>query len=425
MIDSYTDLVTVSLGVIPVIAVCKISIHNATPLRELRYKAQTIACSIAAIGLCVVGFSDHYASFIREHKPLRYYANPIYPLYSVGKYLVDTSTVAASTPKEMIKILPEAAIQTADVDRELIILVVGETARRDRFSLNGYVRNTNPELAREKNLVSYSNISSCGTSTAVSVPCMFALKGREKFDNKTAKYTENILDVLARTGVNVLWRENNTGSKGVADRIEYENFTTSDLNPVCDIECRDIGMLHGLQDYIDSKSGDILIVLHQMGNHGPAYFKRYPSEFERFKPACQSKELSSCSGQEITNAYDNAILYTDYFLSQEIAFLKENTPAFETAMLYVSDHGESLGEKGLYLHGMPYLFAPRQQTEVPLIVWVGDSSDIDLVSALTYKNKTNSHDALFGSLLAAFEVDTNWQEYASPLYSVREPDDEY
>jgi len=328
--------------------------------------------------------------------------------------------VSAST--KLVRIAPDAKIPATDNDHELIIMVVGETARSDRFSLNGYQRNTNPALVLENRLISYTHISACGTSTAISVPCMFALAGHENFDRKTAKQTENILDLLDHAGVSVLWRDNNSDSKGVAVRIKYEDYKNPTVNPVCDTECRDIGMLHGLQNYIDAQEGDILIVLHQMGNHGPAYYKRYPPEVEHFKPACHSAELSECSAEEINNAYDNAIRYTDYFLSMVIALLKANTPTFETTMLYVSDHGESLGENGLYLHGMPYLFAPREQTLVPLIIWAGSSSDIDLTSARAYHTMDNSHDAVFHALLSLFEIKSNFPDTSTKLFKMREPD---
>jgi lipid A ethanolaminephosphotransferase len=182
-------------------------------------------------------------------------------------------------------------------------------------------------------------------------------------------------------------------------------------------------MLHGLQNYIDAQSGDILIVLHQMGNHGPAYFKRYPADFERFRPACKSEDLSRCTDTEIGNAYDNAILYTDYFLSEVIALLKSNTPKFETAMLYVSDHGESLGEKGLYLHGMPYMLAPAEQTEVPVLVWASEASDVDLSVAVDRQGQINSHDAVSYSLLALFEIETPPPANAPLLFALKAEDD--
>ncbi|MDP5040476.1 MAG: sulfatase-like hydrolase/transferase, partial [Paraglaciecola sp.] len=231
-------------------------------------------------------------------------------------------------------------------------------------------------------VIIYPNISSCGTSTAISVPCMFSFSGRDDFDVDTSAKTENAFDVLAKAkgGLSVLWRDNNSDSKGVAIRQQIEDFRTSQNNTLCDDECRDVGMLVGLQEYIDQQAKDIFIVLHQMGSHGPAYFKRYPKAFEIYRPACQTAELSQCSDEEIINAYDNTIVYTDYFLSQVIALLKNNTEQFETSMIYVSDHGESMGENGIYLHGLPYSFAPDSQTKVPLVVWTDVNSDIDIAA---------------------------------------------
>lgn len=408
-------------GIIPAAAIWLWPFAYSNRLHELQYKAQSAAGAIAIILLCVFSFSDSYAGLFRLHKPLRYYSNPTFALYSIGKFLAATNAVEAFA--EPVRILEDAEMPGADPEAELIIMVVGETARANRFSLNGYTRDTNPELEKEDRVVSYTHISACGTSTAISVPCMFALDGRDQFDRRTAENSENVLDVLMRAGVNVLWRDNNSGSKGVANRVTFENFTQPGVNPVCDAECRDVGMLSGLQEYIDAQSGDILIVLHQMGNHGPAYFKRYPPEFERFTPACGFEELSRCTDEEIGNAYDNAILYTDYFLSEVISLLKANTPRFETAMLYVSDHGESLGEHGLYLHGMPYALAPVEQTDVPVIVWIGDSSDIELSSALSVRDQANSHDTVFHSLLSAFEIAAEIPVSPEALFVVNERED--
>lgn len=371
-------------------------------------KLAYVFTGLVALGLmaaCVFSFSSQYASFFREHKTVRYYISPAYPIYSALQFAA--SFAPTSAPLTFVELNAVANIlETPAAHAELVILVVGETARADHFSLNGYRRDTNPHLAAEPNLISYSNIHSCGTSTAISVPCMFSYSAHDGFDVKSARNTENGLDLLQAAGVNVLWRDNNSDSKGVANRVPFENFRSSDLNPVCDEECRDIGMLSGLQTYIDSKSGDILVVLHQMGSHGPAYHRRYPREFEKFNPACQSGELADCTQQEIINAYDNTILYTDYFLSQVIGLLKANSPKYETAMFYVSDHGESLGESGIYLHGMPYSFAPEAQTHVPVIAWIGESSDIDFAQSLALKDQVNSHDAVFDTLLAVFEVTT-------------------
>ncbi|GAA0360831.1 phosphoethanolamine--lipid A transferase [Bowmanella denitrificans] len=377
-------------------------------LQRPAIKASVISlCSIFALTLLsMLPFSDQYASFFREHKSVRYHANPIYPIYSA----VDLVARQLRNPahKQLVKLTGEHLAPKPTGHSELVIVVVGETARADHFALNGYSRQTNPMLSKQANLLSYANVSSCGTSTAVSVPCLFSFSHRDAFDLDSAKYTENVLDVLHKAGVNVLWRDNNSDSKGVATRLPYEDFRSPDHNPECDkTECRDIGMLAGLQDYINQQQGDILIVLHQMGSHGPAYHKRYPANFEHFVPACKSQELAECSTQEIINAYDNSILYTDYFLNQVIELLKRNTPKFETAMLYMSDHGESLGENGLYLHGMPYFLAPRSQTHVPFLVWVGESSDILLEPSRGLTHQAYSHDDFSCSLLQSFEIDSH------------------
>jgi lipid A ethanolaminephosphotransferase len=284
---------------------------------------------------------------------------------------------------------------------------VGETARADRFSLNGYKRETNPLLSKQ-DIVSLKNVTSCGTSTGVSVPCMFSSLGRKHYDKEKALAQENALDLLTKNGIEVMWRDNNSDSKGVATRIHYEDFKTPTHNPVCKGECRDIGMLSGLDEYIQKHADkDIFIVLHQMGNHGPEYYRRYPKEFERFKPTCQNGELRDCSQEEIDNAYDNAILYTDYFLSEVIQFLKKYDANHETAMLYMADHGESLGEHGIYLHAAPYLIAPKEQTHVPAIVWFGKSFDYNLSDIKFYEKYPLSHDDLFCTLLTSYEVDTH------------------
>jgi len=410
------------LGIIPVILVWRVPLQTAGFRRELRYKLQTAAALVVLMVLSLLPLSDHYSSFFREHKPVRYYSIPSFPIYSMGKYI--KQKIKSANIPQFITLANSVEHSANDKERELVILVVGETVRSDHFSLNGYARNTNPRLAMEKQLISYSDISACGTSTAISVPCMFAFAGREDFDPDAAEHTENILDVLQRAGVNILWRDNNSDSKGVASRITYQDYKSPALNTDCDIECRDTGMLVGLQDYIDSHDGDILIVLHQMGSHGPAYYKRYPHEFEHFKPACHSAELSTCTIEEITNAYDNSILYTDYFLAKVIELLKQNNKKHETTMFYVSDHGESLGEAGLYLHGLPFMFAPDAQTKVPVLTWVGSNSDIDYEKTLALKNQPNSHDALFPTLLKIFEVTTDLPHpHEQPLIYLKDKDE--
>ncbi len=392
------------LGVIPSIWVYKVKLVYADTRTEFLSRLKLFSLSLALSVSMVLIFGSFYASFFREHKTLRYYANPSSYIYATVKY------INRSIQRETIPFLPiglDAKIPATDSDRELIIFVVGETARADRFSLNGYERETNPLLKKET-LTSFSNFWACGTSTAISVPCMFSIYKQTEYSETKARTTDNILDILKRAGVNVSWLDNNSDSKGVALRVNFDDYKTPTKNPVCDLECRDIGMLFNLQKYINEhREGDLFIVLHQMGNHGPAYYKRYPPSFEKFKPACLTNQLENCSKEEINNAYDNAILYTDYFLSKVIQVLKANNPQFETALFYVSDHGESLGEHGVYLHGLPHFIAPDEQLWVPAIMWFGKNFNEPNIKSLSGKrDKQYSHDHIFHTILGFMEIET-------------------
>ncbi len=401
------------LGILPSLWVYKIKIDYQNKKIEIFNKLKYILISVAIIGAIFLSFSKFYTSFFREHKPLRYNVNPSYWIYSVGNYI---SKSINTTPKELKKIGNDAKLtpektKEEEEKKELIIMVVGEAARADRFSLNGYEKETNPLLKNEE-IINFSNMYSCGTSTAESVPCMFSIFDRVNYSYKKGISTENILDVLKKTNnIDILWRDNNSDSKGVALRVDFEDYRTSATNTICENdECRDEGMLVGLDKYIEAhKNKDILIVLHQMGNHGPAYYKRYPKEFEKFTPVCKTNQLEECTKEEVSNAYDNAILYTDYFLSKTINFLKPYSKDYETAMLYISDHGESLGENGFYLHGIPYFMAPDTQKHVGSILWLGGDEmkeDYDIEKLKSYKDKNFSQDNLFHTLLGIFEVET-------------------
>lgn len=395
------------LWVIPSVIIYKINLITLSFKEELISKLKSITLSMLVIIILLFSFGKNYASFFREQKPLRYYTNPTYYIYSIGKYV---SRSFIHSKSHMDPLGRNAVIDRLHgPKRHLTIFVVGETARRDHFSLNGHKLETNPYLKKER-VISFTNMTSCGTSTAISVPCLFSNFSRSQFSNAKAASTENLLDVLSHTKkVSVLWRDNNSDSKGVALRVPYQDYKYPPTNTICDTECRDVGMLVGLQDYINTKNeGDIFIVLHQMGNHGPAYFKRYPPSFEKFKPVCKTNALEKCTNEEINNAYDNAILYTDFFLFKVISLLKDNSHYFGTSMFYVSDHGESLGEKGVYLHGLPYFMAPDEQKNIPSLLWFGG----DLAKKANYdllrKKADNaySHENIFHTILGLMEIKT-------------------
>lgn len=390
------------LGVLPSAFVWKVPLARKTWKRELLSRVTLATAALILMGSAYLAFSAHYAATFRAHRELWAQVNPTHALSSAIK-LVRIAVKSRSYPKLIVG--ADAKIPEADVHRELVIMVVGETARADHFSLNGYKRETNP-LLRKANVFNFPDFWSCATSTAESVPCIFSHYRRNEFDRHRARFADNALDVLKRAGVAILWRDNNSSSKHVADRVEYEQYLNPKKNPMCDSECRDEGMLVGLQEFIDAHpTGDVFIVLHQMGNHGPAYYKRYPPEFEKFKPVCKTNDLRSCSKEEVINAYDNAILYTDYVLSRVIGLLKRNDDTFETAMVYVSDHGESLGESGLYLHGLPYFLAPKEQRHVPFVMWFGRNFDKEYLGTMNKRRLDRlSHDNIFATLLGLFEI---------------------
>ncbi|MBE0497666.1 MAG: phosphoethanolamine--lipid A transferase [Campylobacterales bacterium] len=402
------------LGVLPSFILYKSTIEHKPWKKELVSKVKVTTGAFTIVFALMFAFSDFYASFLRENKSLRFYSNLTYYIYSLGKY-IGLNASKGEVAAEQLGL--DAAINKEGDRKKVLILVVGETARADHFSLNGYAQETNPEL-KLKNVINFSNIYSCGTSTAVSVPCMFSRLGRNDYNDAKAASTENVLDVLKHAGVKVLWQDNNSDSKGVALRVEYEDYKHIGNEEFCDNgECRDEAMLIGLQDFIEkTENNNILIVLHQMGNHGPAYYKRYPKEFEKFLPVCKTNQLQECTDEEINNAYDNALLYTDYFLAKTIDFLKSNSETMDTAMIYVSDHGESLGENGVYLHGLPYFIAPQVQKHVPAVMWFSEGFDINTIALRAKKDKEFSHDNLFDSLLGLFKVSTDAYEKELDLF---------
>lgn len=410
----------VLLGIVPSLLLYRVRIAPVTLKRLLLQKLKTIGIMLGVAAVIMLASGRFYASFFREHKPLRYYSNPAYYLYSLGAY----AGSSLSHPRKGVTAIGTDVRQEPNRQgRKLVILVVGEAARWDHFSLNGYSRETNPRLKQEE-IINFSQFTSCGTETGVSVPCMFSSFGRKGYEKGKVRHTENILDLLQRAGVTVLWRENNSDSKGVADRVPFEDFKTSAKNTVCEAgECRDEGMLVGLQEFLAAHpKGDILIVLHQMGNHGPAYYKRYPKSFEKFTPVCQTNQLEQCSQESIVNAYDNALLYTDYFLSKVIGFLKQNDASFQTAMVYMSDHGESLGEKGLYLHGFPYAIAPETQTHVGAVLWFGKQFPVNRATLKQHATASYDHDYLFHTLLGMLDVSTTiYRQNLDMLNGFRSP----
>ncbi len=399
------------LGVIPSWLIWRLPVRYGPLRREVLVNTGLVAGSLLlSAGLLLVLFKT-LAPAIREHRELRFMLTPTNVFQATNSYFkrkFATATVIAPLGTDAARGSLWAAVGNSQ--RTVTVIVVGETARAMNFSLNGYARETNPRLAQVKELVNFNNVSSCGTATAVSVPCVFSDLTREGYSEDKARSKEGLLDVLQHAGLEVIWRDNNSGCKGVCARVRFEDMSKPVAgNPLCNSEeCFDEHLLEGLPDLIRNARKDLVIVLHQKGSHGPAYWKRYPDEFRKFGPVCQTNELEQCSREQITAAYDNTILYTDYFLDKTIKVLKEaGVPA---SMLYFSDHGESLGEKNMYLHGAPYIFSPEEQRKVPMMLWMSDSFSerfrVDRSCLAARSSQQFSHDNVFHSTLGMLNVNT-------------------
>ncbi len=370
---------------------------------------------MVAVAMLWISFQD-VASLMRNHKTLRYMINPFNSVYAVARVSVGRAAQAQQvlqpTGMDAHLTAPGNSVDTSP----LIVLVVGETARAANFGLGGYTRDTTPllkQLQSEGDLVYFSNVSSCGTNTQTSVPCMFSPQGRETFDGGDT-HQENLLDVLQRAGLAVLWLDNQSGCKGVCDRVPHADTRNLNLPDICpDGECFDEAMLRALPDELarldpERRARGTVVVMHQMGSHGPAYYKRSPPAMKLFQPECNSNALQECPPEQLQNAYDNSLRNTDHLLAQTVRWLQ--TLQRPTALVYVSDHGESLGEKGLYLHGMPYRMAPTEQTHVPMLAWASkalqQTQGLRLECLKGQAEQPWSHDNLFHTILGLARVGT-------------------
>lgn len=402
------------LGVLPIGFLYKTEIGFPSFFKSLLLKAVIITVCLGILAGTLLSQYQSISFFSRENRELRHLINPSNYILSIKSVIKNKLETRAMVVEPIENDAKKGMLSSNQSKPSLVILVVGETARAMNFSLNGYERNTNP-LLTDQDIINFKDVTSCGTATAISVPCMFSKFSRENYsDTKGVKF-ENLLDVVNNAGYDVLWRDNNTGCQGTCKRVGFESLADKESPEYCaEGSCMDEILLVDLQHAIDNrnknKSEDKLIVLHPKGNHGPTYHRRYPKRFEVFKPTCKTNQLRSCSKQEVVNAYDNAVLYTDYFLAKSIEFLKQNAEEYNTALVYMSDHGESLGENNLYLHGFPYMIAPEQQKKVPFILWLSQGyQQAHLINTVCVAKKTTdklSHDNLFSSMLGLLDINT-------------------
>lgn len=418
-----------ALAVLPGVWVWRQKVSRPGLARQALNNSLTVAGACALLVLVLLLFFQGIGSVMRNHTQLRYLINPLNSFYALGAVAARPLQRDESTRLPLGQDARLGASYAGQTKAPLLLLVLGETARSGNFAINGYSRPTTPELARE-NIASQHNAVSCGTSTAASVPCMFSNLGRAHYDGRLANY-DNLLDVLQRAGLAVLWLDNQSGCKGACDRIPHVDTTQLQLPGLCeDGECYDEVMLDRLDERIAAlpakrRAKGVVVVMHQMGSHGPAYFKRSPAAFKKFLPECKDNALQGCAQQALINAYDNSIVYTDHVLGSAIQWLKTQEARSAPALLYLSDHGESLGENNVYLHGMPYSVAPDVQKRVPWITWLSPEfeqrSHITTACLKQQLNASISHDNYFHSVLGLMDVQTGVYQPGLDIYARCQP----
>lgn len=407
----------VLLGVLPSLLVAWVRItHRPFPAKAKVNSFFVLPLLLVAI-LAASMQTGPLIATSRTHHDWLASLNPVGPIVSAVRYVASTGAEASIVVEPLGR---DAHVVTPPGRKpKVVVVVAGETARAQNFSLSGYGRATNPELAA-RDITYFPDTTSCGTATAVSLPCMFSVYTRATYSHRKGRSTENLLDVLSHAGIAAEWWDNNTGAKGVADRVTYR-FLPDSVDPrfCTDGECNDGILLDRLGPWLDGVTRDSLLVIHQLGSHGPSYYERYPDAYRRFTPDCRNAELADCSREEIVNAYDNTIAYTDHVLATVIDALKSRAQPFDASMIYMSDHGESLGESGIYLHGAPYMIAPKEQTQVPFVLWLG-ASDRAAVNPACLQQRSHepaSHDNLFHTVLGLMSVETGVYDPALDVLS--------
>ena len=398
------------LGLLPAIVIYRLKInYGQSVLKNMALRIGTLAV-LSVLALSIVLPNYQLYSFIgRNNKILIKEIQPFSYIIASTKYVKNTYF---PQKMEYVSLGDDARVLSSSDRPKLMFFVVGETARAQNFGSLGYERNTNVYTQKE-HVISFADVKSCATATAKSVPCMFSDLKRESFDDVQAQYRDNLLDVIKKAGIDVTWYENDGGCKGVCKNIKTIEIQADESRELCtNGTCKDEVFLKYAQDITQNVHKDTVVVFHLIGSHGPKYYERYPKSFKKFTPDCNRADVENCSLEEVKNAYDNTVLYTDYVLYSLIhEVLEKNMDKYDPLLLYISDHGESLGENGLFLHGTPYMIAPEYQTTIPMQIWMPQqtASDLSLDVKCLRENTAGrdlSHDNLFHTVLGLLQVQT-------------------
>ena len=392
-----------ALGILPAVFLLIMPVTLKSWRGELRDRGIALLVTLLGVGVIAGFFYQDHASLLRNHRELRHMLVPVNFIAGLGSHVGDKlkPTIHYTRVGEDAK----RVVGSPSQKPMLVVFVLGETARAANFSLGGYPRPTNPALSRIKDLIYFPDVASCGTSTAISVPCLFSDMGRSGFDAEEAKARDNLIDIALRAGLDVQWYGNNTDCKGVCRSVPERRVDRTQHPEACieDRPCLDGALFDDFFRSLSDIQRDRFTVIHTLGSHGPGYHLRYPAEFEQFKPACREVDFAKCSVAEVVNAYDNTLLYNDYLLAKTINQLNAISDRVDVALLYVSDHGESLGENGLFLHALPYAIAPQTQTRVPMIFWASPGFKqrlaVEPSCAREQSREPVTHDHIFHTLL--------------------------
>lgn len=378
-------------------------------LKRLGICVVTLLCGVFVLFIQLQPFS----ALMRGDKSLRYLFAPVNIVYSTSSTLLRDQN-----PEKAQKVIVDPspkAIFTSDKPT-LFVVLIGETARSANWQLANYEKATNPELSK-LNIVNIPKVQACGTSTDVSLPCMLSRVGRRDYDRKRILSEESLPSLLKRAGFSVTWIDNQSGYKGTCDGVRVTKPTPDPL--YCHAgTCMDGVFNRSVDETFNAlkTQNHTVLFLHMMGSHGPAYYKRSTESEKVFGKECTDPTFKSCSKESIRAAYDSSIRYTDRVVAELIRKLQNRTD-INTALIYLSDHGESLGENGLYLHGAPYYIAPDEQKIVPMVMWFSEpfkkNYTIDTRVIEENSHKPVAHDHLYHTILGLLNVhsstyDSQW-----------------
>ncbi len=410
--SGYLSLKTVVIFLLAVLPPLAATFFVAKPIARERWRfvkglGLIVGCLVLGLGVVALNFQDAAGLFRGANKSQRYYIAPFNVLYSSVRTVVQDAAPDEYKVRKVVDARPEMSIKP---ERPMLMVVmVGETTRRANWELAGYSKETNPELKRIPDLINFMHTTSCGTSTDVSVPCMFSRVGRHNYDREQILQEEPLPSLLSRAGFKVAWIDNQSGCKGACYNVAERKVNKVDLYcPGGD--CFDDAFFPEIDEAITHLSAvePTVLFLHMMSSHGPAYYKRSMPQDKKFGPECRDADLSSCSRESIVAAYDNSVRNTDRVIAGVIERLAA-AKGYDTALIYASDHGESLGEDGLYLHGAPWWMAPDVQKEIPMVMWFSPEfkADFHVNEALLRERAANapsSHDNLYHTIMGLLGV---------------------